>query len=88
MQKGWVWDEERLRSRLASVSLSHPVGAIVLRETGVEGVRLKPSPIAGVDLAVSMTPRELLVDGQRRRTARTSAVALVLSNSAERAASL
>ena len=29
-QRGWVWDDEHIRSLLASISLSYPVGALSL----------------------------------------------------------
>ena len=34
-QRGWVWDDDRIRSLLASVSLSYPIGAVMLLE--IEG---------------------------------------------------
>jgi len=33
-QRGWVWDDNHIRSSIASVSLSYPIGAIMLLETG------------------------------------------------------
>ncbi len=33
-QGGWVWDDNRIRSLLASVSRSYPIGALVLLEIG------------------------------------------------------
>lgn len=38
-QRGRVWDEDHIRSLLASISLSYPVGAIVQLETGGDSVR-------------------------------------------------
>ena len=32
-QREWVWDDERIRSLLASVSVSFPIGAVMLLET-------------------------------------------------------
>ena len=29
-QRGWVWDDEHITSLLASISLSYPIGAIML----------------------------------------------------------
>ena len=31
-QRGWIWDDDRIRSLLASVSLSYPIGAVMLLE--------------------------------------------------------
>lgn len=46
-QRGWVWDDDRIRSLLASVSVSFPIGAVMLLETGGEHVRFKPRPLQG-----------------------------------------
>ena len=32
-QRGWVWDDVHIRSLLASVSLSYPIGAVMLLNT-------------------------------------------------------
>ena len=49
-QRGWVWDDSHIRSLIASVTLSYPVGAVMLMETGGEGVRFKPRMIEGASL--------------------------------------
>jgi uncharacterized protein with ParB-like and HNH nuclease domain len=46
-QRGWVWDDERIRSLVASVSVSFPIGAVMLLETGGQHVRFKPRPLSG-----------------------------------------
>ena len=46
-QRGWVWDDDRIRALIASVSLSYPIGAVMLMETGGTGVRFKPRPVEG-----------------------------------------
>ncbi|WP_371356027.1 DUF262 domain-containing protein [Salmonella enterica] len=33
-QRGWVWDDEHVRSLLVSIARSFPVGAVMLLETG------------------------------------------------------
>jgi len=45
-QRGWVWDDEGLRSLLSSVSRSFPVGAIMTLQTGGD-VKFKPRVIEG-----------------------------------------
>src|SRR3972149_3204759 len=40
-QRGWVWDDDHIKSLLASISLSYPIGAIMLLETGGDGANLK-----------------------------------------------
>src|ERR1041385_4627188 len=46
-QRGWVWDDERICSLVASVSVSFPIGAVMLLETGCEHIRFKPRPLSG-----------------------------------------
>lgn len=68
-QRGWVWDDERIRSLLASVSVSFPIGAVMLLQTGGEHVRFKPRPIAGTPPELSkVSPETLILDGQQRLT--------------------
>jgi hypothetical protein len=67
-QRGWVWDDDHIRSLIASVSLSYPVGAVMLLETGGEGVRLKPRTVEGAPPANGKVPEKLILDGQQRLT--------------------
>ncbi len=68
-QRGWVWDDERIRSLLASVSVSFPIGAVMLLETGGQGVRFKPRPLTGTPERLrSVVPETLILDGQQRLT--------------------
>jgi hypothetical protein len=66
-QRGWVWDDEHIRDLIESVSLSYPIGTIVLLETGSESVRFKPRGMDGAP-----QPKEkleyLILDGQQRLT--------------------
>ena len=48
-QRGWVWDDNRIKGILASVAKSFPIGAIMLLETGNENVRFKTKPVEGVN---------------------------------------
>jgi len=67
-QRGWVWDDEGLRSLLASISRSFPVGAVMTLQTGGD-VRFKPRAIEGAPEASQQTsPESLLLDGQQRIT--------------------
>ncbi len=69
-QRDWVWDDEHIRDLLASVSLSYPIGAIMLLETGNKDVRFKPRPVSGVKLAEPAPyPERFILDGQQRLTA-------------------
>ena len=68
-QRGWVWDDDRIKSLLASVSVSFPIGAVMLLETGGEHVRFKPRPLTGtVERLRTVTPETLILDGQQRLT--------------------
>lgn len=67
-QRGWVWDDDHISSLIASISLAYPVGAVMLLETGGEGVRLKPRPVEGVVLSNGKEPEKLILDGQQRLT--------------------
>jgi hypothetical protein len=68
-QRGWVWDDERIRSLVASVSVSFPIGAVMLLETGGQHVRFKPRPLSGTHERLrQVAPETLILDGQQRLT--------------------
>jgi hypothetical protein len=67
-QRGWVWDDEHIRSLLASVSMSYPIGAVMMLQTGNPDVRFKPRPVEGVSLGAQTEPERLILDGQQRLT--------------------
>lgn len=67
-QRGWIWDDERIRSLLASVSLEYPIGAIMILQTGNSDVNFKPRPVEGVTEANLLRPESLVLDGQQRLT--------------------
>ena len=67
-QRSWVWDEERIKSLIASVSRGFPIGALMTLERGGE-VEFKPRPIEGAPPeSKSIQPQSLLLDGQQRMT--------------------
>ncbi len=66
-QREWVWEDERIKSLLASVSLSYPIGTLMLLQTGNPDVRFKARPIQGAPSAPS-DPERMLLDGQQRMT--------------------
>ncbi|SFI54627.1 GmrSD restriction endonuclease domain-containing protein [Planctomicrobium piriforme] len=67
-QRSWVWDEDRIKSLIASVSRSFPVGALMSLDTGGP-VNFKPRPIEGAPADAKHTvPQSLLLDGQQRMT--------------------
>ena len=67
-QRSWVWDEERIKSLIASVSRAFPIGALMSLETGGD-VNFKPRPVEGApESAKAAAPQILLLDGQQRMT--------------------
>jgi len=71
-QRDFVWDDERIKNLLSSVSLSYPIGAIMLLEMGGEGIRFAPRPILGTPeeiKAKKVEPEKIILDGQQRLTA-------------------
>lgn len=67
-QRSWVWDEERIRSLIASISSAFPVGALMTLETG-GSVGFKARRVQGAPKeADSQEARFLLLDGQQRMT--------------------
>src|SRR5450759_4930630 len=67
-QRGWVWDDDRIKGILASIAKSFPIGAIMLLETGNKSIRFKTKPVEGVKLAAPVKPDLLILDGQQRIT--------------------
>ena len=76
-QRGWVWDDEHIRSLLVSIARSFPIGAVMLLETGGE-TRLQMRPVEGVLLPPdsSRLAEELVLDGQQRLTSLTQVLKL------------
>ncbi|MEC5077328.1 GmrSD restriction endonuclease domain-containing protein [Xanthomonas oryzae pv. oryzicola] len=74
-QRGWVWDDEHVRSLLVSLGRSFPVGAVMLLETGGE-VRFQVRPVENVPLEGLAAPEKLILDGQQRLTTLTQVLKL------------
>lgn len=67
-QRSWVWDEDRIKSLIASISRAFPIGALMTLDTGGE-VNFKPRPVEGASAEAKETsPASLLLDGQQRIT--------------------
>mgnify|MGYP000055182941 CR=1 FL=1 len=73
-QREYKWKEERIRSLLVTVLRGHPMGAVMLLETGNDQVRFKPKAIAGTIVDPAKQPGLLLLDGQQRLTSLTQAL--------------
>jgi len=69
-QRSWVWDEDRIKSLIASVSEAFPVGALMTLEMKAGAAEtFARRPIEGAPSeASSQTPDQLLLDGQQRMT--------------------
>ena len=74
-QRGWVWDDEHVRSLLVSISRSFPIGAVMTLETGGD-VKFQVRPIENVVLDGEVEPEKLILDGQQRLTSLTQVLGL------------
>lgn len=75
-QRGWVWDDDHVRSLLVSVARSFPVGAVMLLDTGGD-VRFQVRPIENLAFGGPIPePERLILDGQQRLTSLTQVLAL------------
>ena len=75
-QRGWIWDDNHVRSLLASIAVSYPIGAVMLLETGNPDVRFRPRLVEGVELNPNKEPEWLILDGQQRLTSLFQALSL------------
>jgi hypothetical protein len=73
-QRGYKWEDERIRQLLVTVLRGHPLGAVMLLKTGNTQVRFKPRPLDGVQLPPGVQAKFLLLDGQQRLTSLTQAL--------------
>lgn len=72
-QRGWVWEDNRIRALIASITSNFPVGAAMFLEYGNENVRFKYRTIEGAPSKGNI-PSELILDGQQRLTSIYSAL--------------
>ncbi|WP_329094365.1 DUF262 domain-containing protein [Actinomadura citrea] len=67
-QREWKWDDERVVSILATVTMGYPMGVIMTLETGPDGAGFKARTLAGATDTTGGREEELLLDGQQRMT--------------------
>jgi hypothetical protein len=67
-QRGWVWDDGRIKALIRSVIHNFPVGAAMFLSYGNASIRFKYRPIEGTGAAFNTEPDELILDGQQRLT--------------------
>ena len=66
-QRGWVWDDNRIKGLIASVIKSFPISVVTLLETG-KNTSFKTKPVEGVNISNEVKPEYLILDGQQRLT--------------------
>lgn len=66
-QRGWVWDDYRIRALIASISRGFPVGAVMTLQAGGE-VKFKTRLVEGVKGDARSEIGQFLLDGQQRLT--------------------
>ncbi len=66
-QREYRWEDERIRQLLVTILRGHPMGVVMLLQTGNDQVRFKPKPLTGAE-GVTRAPKWLLLDGQQRLT--------------------
>jgi hypothetical protein len=67
-QRGWAWDDAHVKALLASISMSYPIGTVMLLRAGGDSLRFKQRPIEGATPPASERPERLILDGQQRLT--------------------
>lgn len=77
-QRDYVWDEDGVRSLLASIAKGFPVGALLTLERG-GSVEFKPRGLCGTPFELKPEneqpePEKLLLDGQQRMTSLYQAI--------------
>ncbi len=67
-QRSWVWDEDRIKGLIASISRAFPIGALMTLQTG-GAIAFKPRRVEGAPETVQPEAAQaLLLDGQQRMT--------------------
>lgn len=67
-QRGWVWDDNRIKALIASIIHNFPVGAAMFLTYGNPEIQFKYKPIEGAVVPEGTVPSELILDGQQRLT--------------------
>ena len=66
-QRGWVWDDDRIKDLLVSISRGFPIGAVMTLDAGGD-LRFRSRLVEGVDPNGAGQAAEYLLDGQQRLT--------------------
>lgn len=73
-QRGYKWEDDRIRELLVSILRGHPLGVVMMLESDNQNVRFKPRPIEGAHVTDDAPLEWLLLDGQQRLTSLTQAL--------------
>lgn len=63
-QRGYKWEDERVRQLLVTILRSHPLGVVMLLKSGNDQIRFKPRPVEGTSVPAGTPAEWLLLDGQ------------------------
>ncbi|WP_397333799.1 DUF262 domain-containing protein [Ornithinimicrobium sp. INDO-MA30-4] len=73
-QRGYKWEDERIRQLLVTILRGHPLGVLMLLKGGNDQIRFKPRAIEGAGVPNGAVPDSLLLDGQQRLTSLTQSL--------------
>lgn len=73
-QRGYKWEDERIRQLLVTVLRGHPMGVVMLLKSGSDQLRFKPRAVEGANVPDGVEADALLLDGQQRLTSLTQAL--------------
>ncbi|MCD4523719.1 DUF262 domain-containing protein [Nocardioides sp. cx-173] len=73
-QRGYKWEDERIRQLLVTILRGHPLGVVMLLKAGNDQIRFKPRPVEGAKVPDGAVAESLLLDGQQRLTSLTQAL--------------
>ena len=65
-QRDWVWDDNRIKSLIISLSNNFPIGAVMFLDTGGE-IKFSHRKFTGIE-GTDVKPKSLTLDGQQRLT--------------------
>jgi uncharacterized protein with ParB-like and HNH nuclease domain len=81
-QRSWVWDEDRIKGLVASISQAFPVGALMTLDVKPgDADTFARRPVQGAEPTAGTTPPDqLLLDGQQRMTSLTRRACVAMSS--------
>ena len=55
-QRGYKWEDERIRQLLVTILRGHPLGVVMLLKAGNDQIRFKPRPVEGTNVPTVPSP--------------------------------